>query len=147
MLEKTLEHLLDCMEIQPVHPKGNIQSWIFIGRIDAEAETTILWPPDAKKELTHLKRPWCWERLKAGREGDDGEWDVLIASPTWQSWVWASFRSWWWTGKPGMLQSIGWQNQTQLSDWSELNCLISQVYWNLLHSNRYQIQMKSIDII
>ena len=51
MLEKTLESPLDCKEIQPVHPKGN-QSWIFIGRIDAEAETPILWPPDAKNWLT-----------------------------------------------------------------------------------------------
>ena len=66
VLEKTLESSLDCKEIQPVHPKGN-QSWIFIGRTDAEAP--ILGPP-AKKELTHLKRPWCWERLKVG-EGDD----------------------------------------------------------------------------
>ena len=46
-LEKTLESPLDCKEIQPVHPKGN-QSWIFIGRTDAEAETPILWPPDGK---------------------------------------------------------------------------------------------------
>ena len=50
VLEKTLESPLDCKEIQPVHPKGN-QSWIFIGRTDAEAETPILWPPDAKNQL------------------------------------------------------------------------------------------------
>ena len=50
VLEKTLESLLDCKEIKPVHPKGN-QSWIFIGRTDAEAETPILWPPDAKNWL------------------------------------------------------------------------------------------------
>ena len=75
-------------KIQPVHPKGN-QSWIFIGRTDAEAETPILWPPDAK-ELTHLKRPWCWERLKTGGEGDDRGWDGLMASPTQWAWVWAS---------------------------------------------------------
>ena len=50
MLEKTLESPLDCKEIQPVHPKGN-QSWLFIGRTDAEAETPILWPPDAKSQL------------------------------------------------------------------------------------------------
>ena len=55
MLEKTRESPLDCKEIQPVHPKGN-QSWVFIGRTDAEAETPILWPPHA--ELTHWKRPW-----------------------------------------------------------------------------------------
>ena len=50
VLEKTLESPLDCKEIHLVHPKGN-QSWIFIGRMDAEAETSILWPPDAKNWL------------------------------------------------------------------------------------------------
>ena len=60
-------------EIQPVHPKGN-QSWIFTGRTDAEAERC--------KELTHWKRPWCWERLKAWGEGDDRGWDDWMASPT-----------------------------------------------------------------
>ena len=50
VLEKTLESPLDCKKIQPVHPKGD-QSWVFIGRIDAEAETPILWPPDAKSQL------------------------------------------------------------------------------------------------
>ena len=51
VLEKTLESPLDCKEIQPVHPKGD-QSWVYIGRSDAEAETPILWPPDAKNRLT-----------------------------------------------------------------------------------------------
>ena len=68
---------LDCKEIQSVHPKGN-QSWIFIGRSDADAETPIIWPPDA--ELTHWKRLWCWERLRAGGEGDDRGWDGWMAS-------------------------------------------------------------------
>ena len=80
VLEKTLESPLDCKEIQPIHPKGN-QSWIFIGRIDAEAETPntlATWC----EELTHLKRPWCWEWLKSGREGDDRGWDGCITSPT-----------------------------------------------------------------
>ena len=68
VLEKTLESPLDSKGSQPVHPKGN-QSWMFIGRTDAEAEapTLAIWG----KELTHLKRPWCWERLKVGGEGDD----------------------------------------------------------------------------
>ena len=70
-------------EIWPVHPKGN-QSWIFIGRTDAEAETSATWC----KELTHLKRPWCWERLRAGGEGDDRGWDGWMASPT--QWTWVS---------------------------------------------------------
>ena len=59
------------------------------------------------EELTHWKRPWWWERLKAGREGDDRGWDGWMASLTWWTWVWASSRCWWWTGKPGMLQSMG----------------------------------------
>ena len=67
VLEKTLESSLDFKEIKPVHPKGN-QSWIFIGMTDAEAEnsnTLATWG----EELTHWKRPWCWERLKAGGKG------------------------------------------------------------------------------
>ena len=84
VLEKTLESPLDCKEIQPVHPKGN-QYWIFIGRTDAEAETPI---------LTHWKRPWCWERLKAGGEEDDRGWDGWMASPTQWTWVWVNSGSW-----------------------------------------------------
>ena len=61
------------------------------------------------KELTHLKRPYFWERLKVGGEGDDRIWDGWMASPTWWTWVWVSSRSWWWTGKPGMLQCMGLQ--------------------------------------
>ena len=112
VLEKTLESCLDCKEIQPVHPKGN-QSWIFIGRTDVEAETPMLWPPDAKNWL--LKRPWCWERLRAGGEGDDRGWDVWMASPMQWTWVWASAGSWWRTGKPGVLQSMG--SQRVRHDW------------------------------
>ena len=63
---------------------------------------------DANSWLTG-KRPWCWERWMAGGEGDDREWDGWMASPTRWTWVWASSRSWWWTGKPGMLQSMGLQ--------------------------------------
>ena len=54
-----------------------------------------------------MRRPWCWERLKAGGEGDDRGWDGWMASSTWWTWVWASSRSWWRTGKPGVLQSLG----------------------------------------
>ena len=59
------------------------------------------------EELTHWKRPWCWERLRAGGEGDNRGWDGWMASPTQRTWVWASSRSWWWTGRPGVLQSMG----------------------------------------
>ena len=59
------------------------------------------------EELTHWKRPWLWERLKAGGEGDDRGWDGWMASPTQWTWVWVNSRSWWWTGRPGVLQSMG----------------------------------------
>ena len=71
------------------------------------------------KELTHWKRPWCWEKLKAGGDGDDRGWDGWMASLTWWTWVWASSGSWWWTGKPGMLQSMG-SDTTEQLNWTEL---------------------------
>ena len=106
VLEKTLESPLDCKEIQPVHPKGD-QSWVFIGRIDVQAETPVLCLPTWCEELTHWKRPWCWEQLRAGEEGDDRVWDGWMASPTQWTWVWVNSGSWWWTGRPGMLQFMG----------------------------------------
>ena len=82
-------------------------------------------------ELTYWKRPWCWERLKAGGEGDDRGWDSWMASPTGWIWVWTSFRSWWWTGKPGMLQSMGLQRVGH--DWeTELTESLSRI-WLLQH--------------
>ena len=72
------------------------------------------------EELTHLKRPWCWERLRARGEGDDRSWDGWMASPTQWTWVWVNSGSWWWTGRPGMLQSMGLQRAGH--DWAtELN--------------------------
>ena len=69
-----------------------------------------------------LKRPWCWERLKVGGEGDDRGWDGWMASRTGWTWVWASSRSWWWTGKPGMQHCLG--SQRVGHDWvTELNWL------------------------
>ena len=67
------------------------------------------------KELTHLKRPWCWERLKVRGEGDDRGWDAWIASPTQWTWIWVNSGGWWWTGRPGMLQSMG--SQRVRHDW------------------------------
>ena len=72
------------------------------------------------EELTHWKRPWCWERLKEGEEGDNRRWDGWMASLTQWTWVWVNSRSWRWTGRPGMLHSMGLQSQTQLSNWIEL---------------------------
>ena len=72
------------------------------------------------EELTHWKRPWCWERLRARGEGDNRGWDGWMASPTRLTWVWVNSGSWWWTGRPGMLQFMG--SQKVRHDWAtELN--------------------------
>ena len=112
VLKKTLESPLDCKEIQPVHPKGN-QSWIFMGRTDAEAETPMLWPPDAKSWLIWRNpdagKDWRWE--EKGTTEEDG----WMASLTQRTWIWVNSRSWWWTGSPGVLQSMG--SQRVGHDW------------------------------
>ena len=114
VLKKNLESPLDCKEIKPANPKG-YQSWILIGRTDAKAEAPILWPPDVKNWLIG-----CWERLKAGGEGDDRGWDGCMASLTQWIWVWANSRSWWRTGKSGVQQSMSLQRVRH--DWAaELN--------------------------
>ena len=105
VLKKTPESPLDCKAIQPVHPKGD-QFWMFIGRTDVEVETPILFATWCK-ELTHLKRPWCWERWRTGREGGDRGWDGRMVLLTQWTWVWVNSGSWWWTEKPGMLWSTG----------------------------------------
>ena len=123
VLEKTLESPLDCKEIQPVHPKGD-QSWVFIGRTDAEAETPILWPPHAKRP--HWKKPWRWEGLGARGEGDDRWWDGWMSSPTWWTWVWVNSGSCWRTGRPGVLWFMGLQRvrQPERLKRTELNCFL-----------------------
>ena len=111
VLEKTLESPLDCKEIQPVHPKGN-QPCIFIRRTDAEAEAPIIWPPDGKKWL--IEKALMLGKIEGGRR------DCWMASLTQWTWVWLNSGSWWWTGRPGMLQSMG--PQRVRHDWAtELN--------------------------
>ena len=114
VLEKTLESPLDCMELQPVHRKGN-QSWIFIGRTDAEAEIPILWPPDVKNCLFG-KDPNSGKDWRQEEKGTTEDVMVGMASLTQWTLVWASSRSWWWTGRPGMLQSMG--SQRVGHDWA-----------------------------
>ena len=113
VLEKTLESPLDWMENQSVHPKEN-QSWIFIARTDVEAETPILWPPDVV--FSHLKKSRCWEWFKVGGEEDDSGWDGWMASVIQWTWVWVSSGSMGWTGKPGVMQSMGLQGVVH--DWA-----------------------------
>ena len=107
VLEKTLGSPQDRKEIQPVHLKVD-QSWVFIGRTDAEAETPVLWPLDAKN--WHIgKDPDAGKDWRQEEKGTR-RWDDWMASPTLWTWVWVSSGScWWWTGKPGMLQSMGLQ--------------------------------------
>ena len=124
LLEKTLESPLDCKEIQPVHPKGD-QSWVFIGRIDFEAETPIAFRHRCE-ELTHLKRPDAgkdWGQKEKGTTKDE------MASPTQWTWVWVDSGSLWWTGRPGMLQFMG--SQRVGHDWAaELNWITLKVFQN-----------------
>ena len=106
--EKTLESPLDCKEIQPVHPKGD-QSWIFIGRTDVEAETLIFWPPD----VDSFEKTLMLGKIEGG-------WDGWMASLSQWTRVWVNSGSWWWTGRPGVLQSMGLQRVRH--DWvTELN--------------------------
>ena len=104
MPENTLESPLDS-KIKPVNPKGN-QSWIFIGRTDAEAEATNNTLAVWCEAPTHWKRPWCWERLRTGRERGDRGWDGCMTSPAQWTSVWANSGRWWWTRKPGVLPSM-----------------------------------------
>ena len=94
------------------------------------------------EEPTHWKRPWCWERLKGGGEGEDRGWDSWIASSTQWTWVWASSGSWWWTGNPGVLPSMG--SQRVGHDWvTELNWTKNfQIYQqNLEKAEKPQIKL------
>ena len=118
VLEKTLESPLDYKKIQPIYPKGD-QSWVFIGRTDAEAETPYL--ATSWEELTHWKRPWCWEGLGARGEGDDRGWDGWMAPPTRWTWVWVNSGSWWWTGRPGDSWGHKELDMTERLDWTETN--------------------------
>ena len=127
VLEKTLESPLDSKGSQPVNPKGN-QSWIFIGKTDAEAETAMLW--HLMQRTDYLKRPWFWERLKAGKEGYDRGWDGWMASPTQWTWVWVNSGSWWWTGRHGVLHSMGLQRVRH--DWA------NELYW----TDKYEPSVK-----
>ena len=94
--------------LSQIHWKDWCWSW--------SSNTFVTW----SEELTLWKRPWCWERLKAGGAGDDRGWDGWMATLTQWTWVWESSGSWWWTGKAGLLQSMG--SQKVGHDWAtELN--------------------------
>ena len=98
--------------LKEISPEYSWKDWCW----SWNSNTLAIWC----KELIHWKRPWCWERLKVVGEGDDRRWACWMASPTQRTWVWVNSRSWWWTGRPGVLQSLGLQRVGH--DWAaELN--------------------------
>ena len=155
VLEKTLESPLDCKGIQPVHSKGD-QSWVFFGRNAAKAETPVLWSPHVKSWLTgkdsDAGRDWGQEE-KETTEDEMAGWHHWLDG---REFEWT--RSWWWTGRPGMLRFMG--SQRVGHDWAtELNwtegresgvtlsdiCLWYYIYpYNLLHFFPTQIFQNKI---
>ena len=87
--------------LKEINPKYSLEGLM----LKLNSNTVATWC----EELTHVKRPWCWERLKAGGERYDSWRDCWMASLTRWTWVWVNSRSWWWTGRPGMLQFMGLQ--------------------------------------
>ena len=127
VLEKTLENPLDCKEIQPVHSKGD-QSLVFFERTDAKAETPILLPPHEKSWLTgkdsDAGRDWGQEE-KGTTEDEMAGWHHRLDGCEFE---WVNSRSWWWTGRPGVLQFMVSQRVEQ--DWvTELNWTIHYLYY------------------
>ena len=123
VLEKTLESPLVCLQEDPTNPfqRRSVlgvlwKDWYWGWNSDTLATSC--------EELTHWKRHWCWERLGAGGEGDDRGWDGWMASPTRWTWVWVNSGSWWWTGRPGMLQFMwlqrvghNWVTELNWTEW------------------------------
>ena len=127
VLEKTLGSPLNCKEIQPVHPKGD-QSWVFIGRTDAEAETAILWPPDVKSWLigkdSDAGRDWGQEE-KGTTEDEMGRWQH-----------WLNAHEYGWTpgvgdGQGGLVCWDSWGHKESVKTATELNWSAFNTFWNL----------------
>ena len=106
VMEKTLESPLDCEEIQPAHPKRN-QSWILIGRTDVEAETSVFWLPNAKNRL--IWKTLILGKIEGGRRRGKQRMKWLDGIVNSNGMSLSKTRNWWWTGRPGMLQSMKWQ--------------------------------------
>ena len=107
--------------LKEISPEYSLEGWCWSWNSNASATWC--------EELTHLKIPWCRERLKAGGEGDDRGWNGWMASLTQWTWICPSSRSWWWTGKPGMLQSMGSQSRVRLNDWIDWYLRASVSSW------------------
>ena len=118
VLEKTLESPLDCKEIQQIaFWRRSALGFLWKEWLWSWSSSTLA---TSCEELTHWKRLWCWEGLGAGGEGDDRGWDGWMTSRTRWMWVWVNSGSWWWKGRPGVLQFMG--SQRVGHDWAtELN--------------------------
>ena len=102
--------------LREISPEYSLEDWCW----SWNSNTLATWC----EELTHLKRPWCWERLKVEGEAGDRGWDGWMASPTPWTWVWVDSGSWWWTGRPGVLWFMGSKKQgwaTEWLNWTELS--------------------------
>ena len=99
--------------LKEISPEYSLKDWFW----SWNSNTLATWC----EEWTHLKRPWCWERLKVGGEEDNKGWDGWMASPTRWTWVWVNSGRWWWTGRPGLLQSMG--SQRFGHDW------VTELHW------------------
>ena len=116
----TLERPLNYMEMQPVHPKGN-KSWIFIGRTDSEAETPIF--GHLMRRTDSVEKTLILGKIEGRRGRGQQRMRSLAGITDMITWIWVSSGSWWWTGKPGMLQSMGLQKVGH--DWvTELNWVV-----------------------
>ena len=130
VLKKTLESPLDCKEIKLVNPKGNQPLKELMLKLKLQYFGHLMWRTDS------LEKTLMLGKIKGGGEGDDRGWDGWMESLTKWTCVWAILGSWWWTGRPGMLQSMVLQRVGH--DWaSELN-------WRLIHLN-IQVTMKFLD--
>ena len=103
--------------LKEISPGYSLEGWCW----SWNSNTLAIWC----KELTHWKRLWCWERLRARRGRNNRRWDGWIASLTQWTWVWVNSGIWWWTGIPGALRFMGWQRVKH--DWvTELNWCVNQ---------------------
>ena len=141
VLEKTLESPLNHKEMKPINPKGN-QSWISLEGLMLKLKLQYF---GQSKELTHWKRPWCWERLKAGGEGDNRGWDGWMTSPTQWTWLWVSSRRCWKTGKLVCCSPWGHKesDMTEWLNWTELRAvglnIISQYSWSRVPDSSHSL--------
>ena len=153
MLEKTLESPLDCKEIQPVHSKW-YQSWIFIGKTDAEAETSIIWPPDVKSPdlwvtwYDSFEKTLMLGKIEGRRRKDNRGWDVWMASPALWTWAWASLRSC--DGQRSLVCCSPWSHRvitTELLSWTDRTGSQDLSFWMLSFKPTFSLSFITLTVL